>query len=58
MDDTYTGAPDECNIHWPEKLDEDGLCHIDGCPYALTPEEAELAYQLEAKSILKLFSRD
>jgi hypothetical protein len=29
---TYTGAPDECSIHWPTKL-VDGKCPVKGCPW-------------------------
>lgn len=25
---TYTGAPDECGRHWPEKLNKDGDCNL------------------------------
>jgi hypothetical protein len=30
---TYSGAPDECNIHWPTKL-ADGYCPIPDCPWS------------------------
>lgn len=35
---TYTGAPDECNIHWPTKL-ENGYCPIEGCPWSKEEDE-------------------
>ncbi len=53
---TYTGAPDECSIHWPVKLNKYGVCEIEGCPHSLTAEEAELAYQLRCKTIHDIFS--
>ncbi len=28
---TYSGAPDECSIHWPSKL-VDGYCLVRDCP--------------------------
>jgi len=31
----YGGAPDECDIHWPTKLDTNGNCPIVGCRFAL-----------------------
>jgi hypothetical protein len=30
---TYTGAPNECNIHWPTKL-VDGYCPTPDCPWS------------------------
>lgn len=32
-DYVYGGAPDECNVHWPTKLNADGYCPIVGCRF-------------------------
>ena len=34
-DYVYGGAPDECNVHWPTKLNADGYCPIVGCRFSL-----------------------
>lgn len=35
MDTTYTGAPDECSLHWPEKI---GQCPCAQRPLNSTPD--------------------